>query len=94
MTTSKKSSHKRKIPANLEKNVRVYFKVKNKLGMFECWCEIRPKLEERKSIFTLPRQTEKIFPFCFRYFKFRMWNASKQQFDSKYFDWLSCRTLW
>ena len=29
---------------NSEKNVRVYFKVKNKLGMCECWREIKPKV--------------------------------------------------
>ena len=39
----KKSSPKRKVPANQEKDVCVYFKVKNKLGMFQCWSEIKPK---------------------------------------------------
>ena len=43
MQTTKKSSHKRKVPANLEKDFCVYFKVKNKLGIFEFWCEIMPK---------------------------------------------------
>ena len=39
----KKSSHKRKVAANLEKNVCAYFKIKNILGMFEGWCDIKPK---------------------------------------------------
>ena len=39
----KKFAHERKVPANLKKDVCMYFKVKNKLGIFECWCEIKPK---------------------------------------------------
>ena len=38
----KKSSHKRKVPTNLEIDVCVYLKVKNKLGTCEYWCEIKP----------------------------------------------------
>ena len=34
---------KEKVPANLENDVYVYFEVKNKLIMFEKWCEIKPK---------------------------------------------------
>ena len=41
----KKFSHERKIPANPEKDVCVYFKVKNELGMCECWCESKPNKE-------------------------------------------------
>ena len=48
MPTIKMSTHKRKVSANLEKDACLYFKVKNKLGMFEYWCEIKPKLGERK----------------------------------------------
>ena len=37
----KKSSHKRKVPANLEKDVCVYLKAKNKLGICKRKCEIK-----------------------------------------------------
>ena len=70
MPTTKKSSHKRKIPANLENNVYMYFKVQNKLGMSEYWCEIKPKLGERKCIFTLRQQTEKSFLFVLNILNF------------------------
>ena len=43
MPATKKSSNKRKVPANLEKGVYVYFRVKNELGMIEYRCEIKPK---------------------------------------------------
>ena len=43
MPTTKKSPHKIKVPSNLEKDVCVHFKVKNKLEMFEYWSEIKPK---------------------------------------------------
>ena len=38
---NKTSSLKRKVPANLEKDVCMYFAEKNKLGMCDCWCEIK-----------------------------------------------------
>ena len=86
------STHKRKVKANLDKVVCVYFNVKNTLGMSECWCEIKPKLGERKCL-EFATANGKFFSFCFKYSKSSMWNVHEQQFDSKYFDWLCCGIL-
>ena len=43
MPTLKMFSPKRKVLANLEKDVCMYFKAKNKLGIFEYRDEIKPK---------------------------------------------------
>ena len=47
MQTTKGFSRK-KVRANLEKEVCVFFKVKNKLGKCVCWCEIKLKLQRAK----------------------------------------------
>ena len=87
----KKSSYKRIVPTNLEKGDCVYFKVKKK-ELCESWCEIKTKLGETICLY-LATANEKIFSFCFKYFKFRTWNANKQ-FDFKYFDWLGFGISW
>ena len=50
MPTTKNSSHKWKIPSNLKKDVCVYFKGKNELGMCECRCEIKLNQEWEKNV--------------------------------------------
>ena len=81
MLTAKTSSHIRKVPANLDREVRVYLKVKNKLGMREWWCEIKIKLGEKMCIYL--ETTNKTYFIGFKYFQFSTWNAHYQQFDSK-----------
>ena len=46
----KKVFSQKKVPANLEKDARVYFKVKNKLGMRVWWCEIKLNSEREKKL--------------------------------------------
>ena len=52
MYANHKRSRIRKVPANLDKHPCVYFKVKNKLGMFDCWCKIKPK-QQKQSLLSL-----------------------------------------
>ena len=61
----KKSTHKRKIPANLEKDNCVYFKVKNKLGMCVCWCEIKLIKDRERKMRLYLATANKIFFFFF-----------------------------
>ena len=66
----KRFSQKKKAPANLEKDVYVYFKRKNKLGMCECWCGLSQTRRKEMCLYHAAANG-KIFSVCFKHFKFR-----------------------
>ena len=59
----KKDFSQNKVPANPEKDVCVYFKVKNKLGMCKCKCKIKPN-KERENL-SLLCDSKRKNPFFF-----------------------------